>query len=75
MHATDAKAQKIEPDLNFLNDGQKFRRQCVNVIDVKWGRIYLFYVWKFYKNFGLSVQTHLYREFWVKISQFMVFHC
>ncbi len=27
------KTQKIEPDPHFLNDGRKFRRQCVNVID------------------------------------------
>ncbi len=31
MRATDAKTQKIEPGpiSFFLNDGQKFRRQCV----------------------------------------------
>ncbi len=33
MLATDVKMQKIEPDLNFFNDGQKFRRQSVNEID------------------------------------------
>ncbi len=28
----------------FLYDGRIFRRQCVNVIDTAWGRIYFFYV-------------------------------
>ncbi len=46
MLATDAKTQKIKPDLNFFYDGRMFRRQCVNVIDTTWGRIY-FFVWKF----------------------------
>ncbi len=47
--------------LNKLNlirifyDGWKFRRQCVNVIDITWGRIYF----SMCKNFGLSVQWPL----------------
>ncbi len=34
------KTQKIEPGQIFFYDGQKFRMQCVNVIDITWGRIY-----------------------------------
>ncbi len=33
-------------------DGRKFRRQCANVIDTTWGRIYFLMC----ENFGLSVQ-------------------
>ncbi len=36
----------------FFYDGRKFRRQCVNVIDTTWGRIYF----STCENFGLSVQ-------------------
>ncbi len=32
--ATDAKTQKIEFELIFFYDGQTFRRQCVNKIDI-----------------------------------------
>ncbi len=39
----------------FFYDGWKFRRQCVNVIDITWGRIYF----SMCKNFGLSVQWPL----------------
>ncbi len=39
MHATDVKTQIIKTDPNFF-DGRKFRRQCANVIDTTWGRIY-----------------------------------
>ncbi len=49
MLATDAKTLKINPGLNF--DGWKFQRQCVNMIDTKWGPIYFL----MYENFGLSV--------------------
>ncbi len=41
MHATDAKTQKIKPDPIFF-DGRKFWRECANVIDTTWGRIYFF---------------------------------
>ncbi len=34
------KMQKIKPDPNFFYDERMFRRQCVNVIDTAWGRIY-----------------------------------
>ncbi len=54
MHAPDAKTQKIEPDPNFFY-GRKFRRQCVNVIDTTWCRIYF----STCENFGLSVQRSL----------------
>ncbi len=40
MHAMDAKTQKIELDQNCFYNRRKFRRQCVNVIDTMWGRIY-----------------------------------
>ncbi len=49
MHATDAKMQKIEPDPK-----QKFLRQCANVIDTTWGRIYLLTC----ENFGLKARSH-----------------
>ncbi len=39
----------------FFNDGQKFRRQCVNVIDTMWSRIYFLTC----ENLGLSVQWPL----------------
>ncbi len=39
----------------FFYDGQKFRRQCVNVIDTTWGRIYF----STCENFGLGVQWPL----------------
>ncbi len=38
MLVTDVKTQKIDP--NFFYDGRKFRRQCVNVIDTTWDRVY-----------------------------------
>ncbi len=52
MHATDVKTQKIEPDPNFL-DGQKFRRQCANVIDTSQVRIYFLTC----ENFGWKLRT------------------
>ncbi len=52
MLATDAKTQKIEPDLIFY-DGRKFRRQCVKVIDTLGGRIYFLTC----ENFGRKFQT------------------
>ncbi len=36
----NAKTQKIELDQNWFYDRRKLRRQCVNVIDTMWGRIY-----------------------------------
>ncbi len=39
-------------------DGRKFRRQCANVIDTTWGRIYLLTC----ENFRLSVQRPLQSE-------------
>ncbi len=44
------KIQKIEPDPNFFYDEWKFLRQCVNVIDTIWGRIYFLTC----GNFGLQ---------------------
>ncbi len=55
MHAMDAKTQKIEPDPKNFYDGRKFWRQCVNVIDTTWGRIYLLT----FENLWLSVQWPL----------------
>ncbi len=41
MLATNAKKRrKSNPIRIFFYDGWKFRRQCVNVIDTAWGRIY-----------------------------------
>ncbi len=40
MLATDAKNWKNPNRSEFILDGRKFRRQCVNVIDIMWGRIY-----------------------------------
>ncbi len=42
MLATDAKAQKIEPDLIFFYDRRTFWRKCVKAIDTTWGRMYFF---------------------------------
>ncbi len=39
----------------YFYDGRKFRRQCVNVIDTMWGRIY-FLMCETDENFGLGVQ-------------------
>ncbi len=47
------KTQKIEPDPNFFYDGRKFQRQCVNVIDITWGRIYF----STCENFGRKIRT------------------
>ncbi len=68
MHVMDAKTQKIEPD--FFYDARKFRRQCVNVIDTTWGRIYFLMC----ENFGLSVQWPLVAivSFW---STWFVYIC
>ncbi len=40
MLATDAKNAKNRTRSELFYNGQKFRRQCVNVIDIAWGRIY-----------------------------------
>ncbi len=42
----------------FFFNGRKFRRQCANVIDTTWGRIYFLTC----ENFGLSVQRPLQSE-------------
>ncbi len=34
------KTQKNRTRYNFFYDGRKFQRQCANVIDITWGRIY-----------------------------------
>ncbi len=47
----------------FSYDGRKFRRQCVNVIDITWGRIYFLTC----KNFGLRVQ-------WPQSEHFVINH-
>ncbi len=44
----------------FFYDGQKFRRQCANVIDTTWGRIYFLTC----ENFGHSVQWPWESVFW-----------
>ncbi len=48
MLATDAKNVEIKTRFEFFHDGRKFRRQCVNVIDITWGRFYFLTC----KNFG-----------------------
>ncbi len=55
MLATDAKNAKNRTRSKFFYDGRKFRRQCANVIDITWGRIYF----STCENFGLSVQWPL----------------
>ncbi len=45
------KIEKIEPDPNY--DRWKFRRQCVNVIDITWGRMYFLTC----ENFGQHFRT------------------
>ncbi len=40
MLATVVKNAKKQNWSEFFYDGRKFRRQCVNVIDITWGRIY-----------------------------------
>ncbi len=59
MLVTDAKTQKIEPDPKKIYDGRKFRRQCINVIDTTWGRIYFLHAKISDENFGLGVQWPL----------------
>ncbi len=46
------KWKESNPIRFFFYDGHKFQRQCVNVIDITWGRIYF----STCKNFGLCVQ-------------------
>ncbi len=53
MLATDAKNGKNLTRSGFFYDGQKFWRQCVNVIDITWGRIYF----STYENFGWKFRT------------------
>ncbi len=48
--------QKIEPDPNFCYDRQKFRRQCVNVIDSTWGRIYFLMCEKFWTQCAMTLR-------------------
>ncbi len=48
------KCRKSNP-IQIFYEGQKFRRQCVNVIDTPWGHIY-FTTKILYEHFGLSVQ-------------------
>ncbi len=50
------KTPKIEPDPNFFYDGRKFQRQCVNLINITWGRNYF----STCEQFGLSVQWPLF---------------
>ncbi len=47
---------KIETWSEFSYDGQKFQRQCVNMIDTTWGRIYFLTCEYFGQEFRLSVQ-------------------
>ncbi len=53
MLATDAENAKNQTRSEFFYDGRKFRRQCVNVIDITWGRIYF----STCENFGRKIQT------------------
>ncbi len=53
MLATDAKNAKSRTRSEFFYDGRKFRRQCVNVIDTTWGRIYF----STCENFGRKIRT------------------
>ncbi len=57
MLATDVKTQKIEPDPNIFYDGRKFWRQCVNLIDTRWGHVYFLRAKSSDKNFGLAKQS------------------
>ncbi len=50
------KTQKIEADPNFFYDSQRFLRQCVNVIDITWSRIYF------------STCKHFGRKFWTQCA-------
>ncbi len=52
MLATDAKKCRKSNLNRFFYDRRKFRRQCVNVIDTAWGRVYFLMC----ENFGLGVQ-------------------
>ncbi len=49
------KCKKSNP-IRIFFDGRKFRRQCVNVIDITWGRIYFQRAKISDKKFRLSVQ-------------------
>ncbi len=42
MHATYAKTQKIEPGPFFFNDGRKFQRQSVNMIETQCEVVFIF---------------------------------
>ncbi len=53
MLATDAKNAKNRTRSEFFYDGRKFQRQCVNVIDITWGRIYL----STCEKFGRKIRT------------------
>ncbi len=54
------KMEKNRTRSKFFYDGWKFRRQCVNVIDITWGRIYFFNVQIFRTIFSDSVCNDLY---------------
>ncbi len=56
MLATDVKNAKNRTQSKKNFDGRKFRRQCANVIDITWGRIYFSTCENSDEKFGLSVQ-------------------
>ncbi len=71
MLATDAKNAENQTRYNFFCDGWKFRRQCVNVIDTTWARIYF----STSDNFGLSGQWSLdykYQFFTINFQVFII---
>ncbi len=51
-HGWEKRKKNVTPS-EFFYDGQKFWRQCVNVIDITWGRIYF----STCKHFGLKFRT------------------
>ncbi len=51
MPATDDKNAENRTRSEFFYDKQKFQRQCVNVIDTMWGRIYFFTCENFRQTF------------------------
>ncbi len=63
------KTQKNRTRYNFFFDGQKFRRQCANVIDITWGRIYF----STCENFGRKIRTQCAMAFSPKMKTLVIY--
>ncbi len=67
MHATDVKNGKNRTLSNFFYDGRKFRRQCVNVIDITWG-IYFSTCEKCWTQCAITFSLKTFSHQWTVLS-------